>query len=47
MIDGGSKEQDPPYFLPMNFVNSANGTAPRPWIGAMVATFNFNFCTSS
>ncbi len=32
--------QDPPYF-PTNFRNSAIGTAPRPWIGAIVATFSF------
>ena len=31
----------------MNLLNSAIGTAPRPWIGAIVATFNFSFCTSS
>src|SRR6516165_5268454 len=27
--------------LPINFRNSANGTGPRPWIGAIVATFSF------
>jgi hypothetical protein len=27
--------------LPTNFLNSANCTVPRPWIGAIVATFSF------
>ena len=35
------------YLRPMNFRSSAMGTAPRPWIGATVATFSFNCWTES